>query len=67
LWQTGWAVSTKMDNYLSALYSSLAARRGGKRAVIAVAHAILVIAYHLLKYKEDYRELGADYFDRLHP
>jgi len=65
LCQAAWAVSTKRDNYLSALYRRLAARRGGKRAVIAVAHAILVMAFHILKRKEDYREPGADYFDRL--
>jgi transposase len=65
LCQAGWAVSTKRNNYLSALYRRLAARRGGKRAVIAVAHTILVMAFHMLKRKEDYREAGADYFDRL--
>ena len=43
----------------------MAAHRGGKRAVIAVAHALLVMAYHMLKRKMDYRELGPDYFDRL--
>ena len=66
LCQAGWAASTKRDNYLSALYRRLAARRGGKRAVIAVAHTILVMAFHMLKRKQDYREAGADYFDRLH-
>jgi len=34
---------------------------------VAVAHAILVIAYHLIKRQESYRELGGDYFDRQHP
>jgi hypothetical protein len=32
---------------------------------MAVAHALLEIAYHMLKRKEDYRELGADHFDRI--
>jgi transposase len=45
LCQGAWAVSTKKHNYLSALYRRLAARRGGKRAIIAVAHNILMIAY----------------------
>jgi hypothetical protein len=53
------------NNYLSALYRRIAARRGAKRAVMAVAHALLEIAYHMLKRKEDYRELGADHFDRM--
>jgi len=66
LCQAGWVASTKRDTYLSALDRRLAARRGAKRAVIAVAYAILVMAFHMLKRKQDYREAGADYFDRLH-
>jgi len=64
LCQAGWAVSTKRDSYLSALFRRLAARRGNKRATMAVGHAILVIAFHLLRRKENYVELGANYFDR---
>ena len=45
--------------------ASNAARRGAKRAVRAVAHALLVIALHMLNRKENYRELGAGHFDRL--
>jgi len=67
LCQAAWAVSTKKNNYLSALYRRLAARRGKKRAIIAVAHALLQIAYCILRDGKCYRELGADYFDRLHP
>ena len=48
---------------MSALYHRLAARRGAKRAVVAVAHRILVICYHLLREGGTYRELGADYLD----
>lgn len=64
LCQAGWAVSTKRDSYLSALFRRLAARRGNKRATMAVGHAILVIAFHLLKRKTNYVELGANYFDQ---
>ena len=67
LCQAAWAVSTKKNNYLSALYRRLAARRGKKRAIIAVAHTLLQIAYYILREGKCYRELGADYFDRLHP
>ncbi len=63
--QAAWAISMMKNNYLSALYRRIAARRGAKRAVMAVAHALLVIAYHMLKRNEDYRELGADHFDRI--
>src|SRR5215813_3342602 len=67
LCQSAWGVSTKQNNYLSALFRRLAGRRGVKRATIAVAHALLVIAYHILKTQAHYHELGADHFDRLHP
>ena len=63
--QAAWAISMMKNNYLSALYRRIAARRGAKRAVMAVAHALLVIAFHMLKRKENYRELGADHFDRI--
>src|SRR2546429_6830786 len=42
-------ISMTKNNYLSALYRRIAARRGAKRAIMAVAHALLVIAYHMLK------------------
>src|SRR5258708_36188851 len=61
--QATWAISMMKNNYLSALYRRIAARRGAQRAVMAVAHALLEIAYHIRKSKEDYRELGADHFD----
>jgi transposase len=67
LCQGAWAVSTKKNNYLSALYRRLAARRGSKRATIAVAHKLLVIAYHILRDGTCYSDLGADHFDRLNP
>jgi transposase len=49
--------------YLGAQSRRLAARRGKKRAAIAVGHSILVIAYHLLTRGTDYQDLGANYFD----
>lgn len=67
LCQAAWAVSTKKNNYLSALYRRLAARRGVKRATIAVAHNLLVIAYYILRDNACYQDLGPDYFDRLNP
>jgi transposase len=50
--------------YLGAQYRRLAARRGKKRAAVAVAHTILVIVYHLLTRRTAYAELGSDYFDQ---
>jgi len=44
-------------------YHRLAARRGKKRALIAMGHAILVIAYHMLSRNQNYSDLGENYFD----
>jgi transposase len=57
------AARTK-NTYLSAQYRRIASRRGGNRAAVAVGHTILVMAYHILKKREPYKELGADYFDQ---
>ncbi len=54
-------------SYLGAQYRCIATRRGAKRAILAVAHAMLIIAYHLIARREPDRELGADYFDRQQP
>jgi transposase len=53
----------KRGCYLAAQYHRLAARRGKKKALIAVGHTLLVIAYHVLKRGVDYAELGPNYFD----
>ncbi len=37
---------------------------GKKKALVAVGHSILVIAYHVLEQRTSYEELGGDYFDR---
>jgi transposase len=57
------AAHTK-NTYLSALYHRIAGRRGRKKALVAVAHAILVIVYYVLSRKQSYQELGGDYFDQ---
>jgi len=61
--EAAWGAVHTHDSYLAALYHRLAARRGAKRAIVAVAHAILVIIYHLLRHGTSYRELGSNYFD----
>jgi len=58
------AASKTKDTYLSAQYRRIAARRGKNRAAVAVGHTILVIIYHILKKRQPYIELGADYFDK---
>lgn len=67
LTQAAWAASHTKNTYLSAQYHRLAGRRGRKKALVAVAHSILVIAYQLIKKKETYHELGGNYFDQRNP
>ena len=62
--QAAWGAVRVKDSYLSAQYHRLAARRGNKRAIVAVAHSMIVIIYHMLKRGERYQDLGGDYFDR---
>jgi len=62
--QAASAVGRSHNNYLAAQYHRLAARRGKQRAKVAVAHSILVIAYHLIRRGTSYVDLGADYFDQ---
>ncbi len=57
------AASHTTATYLSAQFHRLAARRGRQKAAIAVAHSILVIAYHLLARGTTYQDLGVHYFD----
>jgi transposase len=61
------AAARTKDSYLHAQYQRLAGRRGRKRAIVAVAHSILVIAYHLISRKVPYQDLGGDYFDKRRP
>ncbi len=61
------AAGRTKGTYLGAHYHRLAARRGKKKAVIAVGHTILVSAYHLLARAEAYDELGPTYFEQRDP
>jgi transposase len=62
--QCAWAASRSKGTYLKAMYGRLAARRGKKRALVAVAHRLLEIIYHVLSKGQSYRELGEDYLDK---
>ena len=57
--------SKTKDTYLAAQYRRIAARRGKKRALVALGHTILVIVYHILTRREPYRDLGPAHFDEL--
>lgn len=62
--QCAWAASRSKGTYLKAMYGRLAARRGKKRALVAVGHRLLAIIYNALKQGQSYQELGADYLDK---
>ena len=58
------AAGRTKNTYLGAQYRRLVARKGKKRAAVAVAHSILTIVYHVLTDRQPYADLGGDYFDR---
>jgi transposase len=60
------AAGRTKHSYLGAQYRRLAARRGAKRAAVAVGHSILAIVYHLLARGTGYEDLGVHYFDERH-
>jgi transposase len=53
------------QTYLAAQYQRLAARRGKKRARMALGHTILVMVSHLLTRQQPHQDLGTAYFDKL--
>jgi transposase len=67
LTEAAWAASHAKHSYLGKQYRRLAARRGKKRALVAVGHSLLVIFYHLLRADVEYADLGEDYLERLKP
>jgi transposase len=62
--QVAWVLTRMSDNYLSAQFHHLKPRLGAKKAVVAVAHSVLVIVYHVLTKGEPYQDLGPDYFHK---
>jgi transposase len=65
--QAAHAAARTRSTSLRAPYRRLAARRGKKRAILAVAHSMLVMAYDMIQRREPYRDAGADFCDRLQP
>ena len=65
--QAAQAAAHMKHTALAARYRRIAARRGAKKAVIALAHTLLVIAYHVILRREAYHELGEDDLQRIEP
>jgi len=63
--QAAWAASRKKDSYLRSQFGRLKARRGPKKAVVAVAASMLTAAYFMLRDGTAYQDLGGHYFDQV--
>jgi len=63
--QCAWSAVRVKGSYLRTLYYRLRARRGSKRAIIAVAASMLESIYHMLRDGVEYADLGAEHFDRV--
>ncbi len=64
LQEAAWAASRTKGSYYHALYHRLKSRRGAKKAIVAVQHAMLAALWHMLTHREAHQDLGPDYFDR---
>jgi transposase len=62
--QCAWAAVNKKDSYLRAQFYRIKARRGAKKAIMAVAASILTAIYHMLKDGTTYQDLGPHHFER---
>lgn len=63
--QAAWAASHKKDSYFTAHAHNLMRRRGRKRGLVAVAHSLLLVVYHILKKGTEYVDLGFSFLDRM--
>lgn len=62
--QAAWSAVRVRGGHLRALFHRLKARRGAKKAIVAVASSILASVWHILKHQEDWKDLGDSYLDR---
>lgn len=63
--QAAWAASHKKNSYFQAHAQNLMRRRGRKRGLVAVAHSLLLVIYHILRDATEYHDLGRDFLDRV--
>jgi transposase len=62
--EAAWGASRTKQSYFHAQYARICARRGPKRALMAVAHSMIIVGYYLIKYDLKFNDLGADFFDQ---
>jgi transposase len=63
LCQAAWAATRKKGSYLGAFYRRIRARRGHQKAIMALAHHMLTVIYHMLRDNQPYQEPGASYYE----
>ena len=66
LQEAAWAAARSRNSYYRALYHRIKSRRGAKKAIVAVQHAMLIALWHILKQRVAHHDLGVGYFDRRH-
>ena len=64
LGEVAWSIARSKDTSLQAQYHRIARRWGKHKAVVAIAHSVLVIIDRMLRDKRPYADLGPDYFDQ---
>jgi len=62
--EAAWGASRTKNSYFHAQYARICARRGPQRALMAVAHSLIVVGFYLIKYDLQFKDLGVDFFDR---
>jgi len=62
--QAAWAAAHTKNTFLSAFYRRMVIRKGEQKAVMALAHHMILIVYNILKRVEEYVEVGGDFYDR---
>src|SRR5262249_17723980 len=64
LGEAAWAATHISEAYVTTLYHRLARRRGKQKAIMAVAHSLLVSIYYMLRDHQPYHDLGPSYLDQ---
>jgi transposase len=62
--QAAWAASHTKNTYLSAFYRRMSIRKGAPKAIIALAHHLMLVVHQILSRKEEYVEFGGDFYDQ---
>lgn len=65
--QCAWSGSRKKNSFFRAFFGRKTIKLGPMKALVALAHRLAVIIFNIVKHHEEYRELGASYYDRKNP